>query len=148
MEDLTNELKAKLLAAKSAGETAELLREAGADEAQAERLWDEISARRNDRELSPDELDAVSGGADRNWATEGCAATVEYGSWCGSDDRCVYFQVTYDYEPTSHLCPSCGRHMYLQGKYKRHDEYEEQYRCKFCGRVVIEITPIKREVRV
>ena len=32
MEDLTNELKAKLLAAKSAGETAELLREAGAKE--------------------------------------------------------------------------------------------------------------------
>ena len=36
-----------------------------------------------------EEPDAVSGGADRDWEKDGCSATVETGSWCGSDDNCV-----------------------------------------------------------
>ena len=89
-------------------------------------------------QLSVDELEAVSGGADRNWVTEGCAATVEYGSWCGSNDRCVVRDVTYSFEPTSHLCPNCGKHMYLQNTIQHGCEYEEQHRCKFCGCIVSE----------
>ena len=38
------------------------------------------------KELSLDELETVSGGEDRNWLKEGCAATVEAGSWCGRVD--------------------------------------------------------------
>jgi len=97
-------------------------------------LWDEISSYRKVKELSLDELEAVSGGADRNWVTEGCAATVEYGSWCDSNDRCIYWDVTYDFQPTPTLCPNCGKNMYLQNTIHLGGlEYEDQYRCKFCG---------------
>lgn len=64
MENLTNEQKAKLSAAKSGENAAQLLQEAGVDAPQA------------DKELNLDELEAISGGADRDWLTDGCAATV------------------------------------------------------------------------
>ena len=136
MIKLTNELKANLLAAKGVEEAAALLKDAGVDEPLAEQIWNELTHQReaDGRELSLDELEAVSGGADRNWATEGCAATVEYGSWCGSNDKCIYWSVTYDFQPTSTLCPNCGKNMYLQDRIHHGDsKYEEQYRCRFCG---------------
>ena len=78
MTILTNELKAKLLAARSAGEAAALLRDAGVDAPLAERLWTELKHKReaDGKELSLDELGSVSGGFDRDWLKEGCAATV------------------------------------------------------------------------
>ena len=63
---ITNELREKLLTAKSAEEAAELLRaggqEVGPDD--VEKLWAEITKHREQegKELSLDELDAVSGG--------------------------------------------------------------------------------------
>ena len=130
------EFKKKTLAAASAEEIMEILKAAGEEitaEAAAQ-LFEKVQAQKTDKELSLDELEAVSGGADRNWVTEGCAATVEYGSRCGSDDRCIYWDVTYDFEPTSTLCPNCGKNMYLQNTIKHSStEFEEQYRCKFCG---------------
>lgn len=32
--------------------------------------------------LDLDELESVSGGKDRDWGKDGCAATVEWYSWC------------------------------------------------------------------
>lgn len=87
--------------------------------------------------LSTDELEAVSGGADRDWLTDGCAATVEPGSWCGTNDRCVAFSVTYDHEPQKEKCPKCGAFMYIY-----HTQYVyagsetkvfDYYRCPKCG---------------
>ena len=130
------ELKKKTLAAASAEEVMEIMKAAGKEitAEEAAQLFEKVQAQKMDKELSLDELEAVSGGEDRNWVTEGCAATVEYGSHCGSDDRCIYWDVTYDFEPTSTLCPNCRKNMYLQNTIKHSStEFEEQYRCKFCG---------------
>ena len=64
----------------------------------ADQVWKEIEKHRSSasEKLDLDELDAVSGGADRDWVKEGCASTVEIGSWCWSNDHCVIFDVTYD----------------------------------------------------
>lgn len=141
MINITKELKAKLLNARSAEEAAELIKADGQEITPEDtiHLWEEIKKRREQdgRQLSPDELEAVSGGADRNWATDGCAATVEYGSWCGSNDKCVNWDVTYDFQPTSTLCPNCGKNMYLQNRINiGGSKYEEQHRCKFCGCII------------
>ena len=130
------ELKKKTLAAASAEEIMEIMAAAG-EEITAEaavQLFEKAQAKKTDKELSLDELEAVSGGADRNWVTDGCAATVEYGSRCDSNDKCIYWDVTYDFQPTSTLCPNCGQNMYLQNTINHSStEFEEQYRCKFCG---------------
>lgn len=135
---MTNELKSKLLAAQSAEEVAALVKADGQEitAEDAGHLWEEIKKCREQdgRQLSLDELESVSGGADRNWVTDGCAATVNYGSWCGSNDRCIVWDVTYDFQPTPTLCPNCGKNMYLQNTiHLKGLEYEDQYRCKFCG---------------
>ena len=130
------ELKKKALEAASAEEIMEILKAAGEEitAEEAAQFFEKAQAKKTDKELSLDELEAVSGGADRNWVTEGCAATVEYGSWCDSTDRCIYWDVTYDFQPTSMLCPNCGKNMYLQNTIHLTGlEYENQYRCKFCG---------------
>ena len=135
MANLSGELIAKLLKAQNMEETAALLKAAGEDETQAERLWNEISAQREEKQLSLDELEAVSGGADRDWLTEGCAATVEYKSWCDSNDNCIYFDVTYDHPPTNSKCPVCGTYLYVD--YTEYDTNPNDdvthYRCKNCG---------------
>lgn len=142
MLNITDELKAKLLAAQSTGEVTELIKSAGqeitAEEAAV--LFEKAQEQKKNKELSVDELEAVSGGADRNWVTDGCAATVEYGSYCGSNDRCIIWDVTYDFQPTGYLCPNCGKNMYKQNTiYHGGDKYEDQYRCKFCGSIKSEI---------
>ncbi|MBQ7719018.1 MAG: hypothetical protein IJT56_00410, partial [Clostridia bacterium] len=100
----TKELKEKLIAAKSVGELEELVRSSDAEigEDELEHLWEEIGRARDkkDRELSLDELEAVDGGffiggEERDYLTDGCAETVEPGSWCGSNDRCYCFDVNY-----------------------------------------------------
>lgn len=64
--DMTGELKAKLLAAKSAEEAAGRLKADGREitAEEAEKLWEEIEHIREaeGRKLSKDELDAVSAG--------------------------------------------------------------------------------------
>ena len=66
-------------------------------EIDAERAWKEIENHRSGRNerLDLDELDAVSGGADRDWQKDGCAATCDWQSWCWSNDNCIVFDVTY-----------------------------------------------------
>ena len=131
-----NELKKKAMEAASAEEIMEIMKAAGEEitaEAAAQ-LFEKAQAKKTGKELSLDEMEAVSGGADRNWVTDGCAATVEYGSRCDSNDKCIYWDVTYDFQPTSTLCPNCGQNMYLQNTIKHSStKFEEQYRCKFCG---------------
>ena len=57
----------------------------------AERIWQETEAHRSGKheKLDLDELDAVSGGREHGWKREGCAATCEEDSWCGSNDYCM-----------------------------------------------------------
>lgn len=144
MITITNELKEKILAAECAEEIAALVKADGQEitAEESDLLWKEMTGRRGQdgKELSLDELEAVSGGADRNWVTEGCAGTVEYGSWCGSNDKCMVLDVTYDFQPTEHLCPNCGKNMYKQNTISLgKNKHEDQYRCKYCGCIISEI---------
>ena len=80
---ITNELREKLLTAGSAEEAAELLR-AGGQEVEpddVEKLWAEVTKYRqkDDRKLSVDELDAVSGGA--FWLGNDAPDGHELGCW-------------------------------------------------------------------
>lgn len=88
-------------------------------------ICQEAQRRAAGRELSHDELDAIAGGDDRVWSRDGCAATVEAGSWCGSNDMCLTWSVTYDTIPS--VCPKCGKQaMVLTGN---------DYTCNACGYV-------------
>ena len=131
MIKLSRELEAKLLAAKSAEEAAGLLREAGVNAPQVNRLWKELTHKRetDGMELSPDELESISGGADRDWERDGCAASCEAGSWCWSNDKCIHWEITYDNMP-SRTCEYCNGAMEYIGGVGNTDIY----RCKKCGR--------------
>ena len=118
------DLKMKLSKANSLGEVKTILgANSGLD---AEQLWREIEKHRSGQseKLDLNELDAVSGGADRSWTKDGCAATCEYDSWCGSNDFCYCFDVTYD--DFWATCPDGHKHVYEHGQcvrcgYYRHD---------------------------
>ena len=81
--NITNELREKLLTADSAEKVAELLKadgqEAGPDD--VEKLWAEVTKYRqkDDRKLSVDELDAVSGGV--FWLGNDAPDGHELGCW-------------------------------------------------------------------
>ena len=136
---ISNELKETLLAAGSPEELAARLKEAGMDDSAAGQLWNEIGKCREEKELSLDELETVSGGADRDWLREGCAATVEPGSWCGTNDKCYWIDITYDHVPIKDPCPRCGGRMYI-AKTEIKSKYKTYYhfRCIHCGHVVVE----------
>ena len=89
-------LKEELSKAGSLEETKDILK--GCPDVDAERVWQELDAHRSSKseKLDLNELDAISGGADRDWTKDGCAATCEFGSWCWSNDRCLSWDVTYD----------------------------------------------------
>ena len=92
-----NEFKQRLLQAESLEDVKRMLKDEPSDV--AERIYKEFETHCSDssRKLDIDELDAVSGGsADRDWTKDGCAATCEGGSWCGSNDFCYAWDVTYD----------------------------------------------------
>ena len=93
---LDNKLRERLNEAKSLAEVKDILKER--EDINAERAWQEIENHRSNmsERLDLGELDAVSGGADRDWKTDGCAATCEWQSWCWSNDNCIMFDVTYD----------------------------------------------------
>ena len=107
---LSAELKEKLNHSTSLGEVKELL--SGCPELDAEQVWQEIENHRseNSEKLDLDELDAVSGGSDRDWRRNGCAATCEWDSWCWSNDRCMVWDVTYDNFWTT--CPDGHEHVF------------------------------------
>lgn len=135
--EMNEALKSRLLGAENAEQAADILKEAGQTVTAEDiaHLWDEISSYRKDKELSLDELEAVSGGADRDWLTDGCAATVEPKSWCDSNDSCIWWDVTYDHEPANVICPKCGAFMYVNwvdyDPNPSNDTYH--YKCKNCG---------------
>ena len=92
---LNNELKSKLANAETLEEVEALLK--GEPNLDPKKVYEELRRHRSEEaeKLDLDELDAVSGGAVRDWAKDGCAATCEEGSWCWSNDRCQFWDVTY-----------------------------------------------------
>ena len=93
---LNAELKERLIQSASLEETKELL--SSCPDLDAEKIWQEIEKHRSmkNEKLDLEELDAVNGGADRDWTKDGCAATCEWDSWCWSNDSCMVWDVTYD----------------------------------------------------
>ena len=134
MIKISNELKTKLLAVQSSEEAAALVKADGQEISAKEtaRLWEEIGKYReqDDQLLSLDELEAVSGGADRDWVDDGCAATVEPNSWCSSNDACIWDDVTYDKEPIS-LCDNCKQSYVYEAYYGANYTYWVCPRCGF-----------------
>ena len=121
---LNAELKEKLIHSESPEEVKELLSKR--PDLDAERVWQEIGRHRSTHQekLDLEELESISGGADRSWTKDGCAATCEYDSWCGSNDFCYCFDVTYD--DFWATCPDGHKHVYEHGQcvrcgYYRHD---------------------------
>ena len=133
---LNNELKAKLLAAKSEEELTVLLKNTGVDKPAAERIWVELTNKceADGKELSLDELEAISGGADRDFLKDGCAATTEPGSWCESNDCCYIWDVTYDNEPTKTSCPFCGSDPMVTWSMRDNDGI--YFICSNCGKTI------------
>ncbi len=85
------------------------------------------------KELSEDEIAAVSGGSanKRDYASQGCAATVEYGSDCwGTDGGCLEINIDYDHKPLPIICPECGAvTIYLSSQ----SDDVNYYKCHSCG---------------
>ena len=132
-----NELKKKAMEAASAEEIMEIMKAAGEEitAEEAERFYEKVQDKKTDRELSPDELEAVAGGEDRDWLRDGCAATVEAGSDCYGTDMCGLFPVTYEHRPTRHKCSVCGGILYSNGS-TGGGFFEEEvyhYKCASCG---------------
>ena len=103
-------LKARL-ADKTPAQAVELAAELGYEVTDEELIAAEKELRRQSSpevvELDLDDMDKAAGGR-RDWAAQGCAATVEEGSWCWGSDFCFLANVTYIHRPTSIKCPSCG----------------------------------------
>ena len=101
----------------------------------ATQLFEKTQAKKTDRELSLDELEAVSGGS-RDWNMYGCQATVEEESWCWSNDSCWYDDVVYYGFDASLKCPAHpGRHAYDQIKteFITDIHIRATMRCRYCG---------------
>ena len=107
---LDAKLREKLIHSGSLEGVKELL--SGRPDLDAERIWQEIEKHRSGKneKLDLDELDSVSGGADRDWRRNGCAATCEWDSWCWSNDSCMVWDVTYDNFWIT--CPDGHEHVY------------------------------------
>ena len=90
-----------------------LFEKLGVDEGKFAEFMNAVTASQEEtvlgQELSPDEMEAASGGGKDGCKdmmstcesyhfrsrSAGCAATVEDGSWCDSNDACVAFAVRY-----------------------------------------------------
>ena len=78
----------------------------------AEQVWKEIENHRSNKsdKLDLKELDEVSGGYDRDWLKDGCAATCDRDSWCWSNDQCAVWDVTYNH--FWDVCPDGHKHIF------------------------------------
>lgn len=90
-------------------------------EINSEQVWSERQKRHFGKaeKLDLNELDSISGGADRDWQKDGRTATCEIGSWCGSNDKCIIWDVAY-----CHFCHTCP---------DDHEHVFEDYVCVRCG---------------
>ena len=131
------ELRAKLIRAKDIEEARAILGPETAEE-EINQAWREIEAHRPAEGLEAvddDELEAVSGGRSRDLLTEGCAASVERGSFCLLDDSCVFVEVRYKHEGEACVIGQIGHDW---GEYYTNNDgayYSLTFRrCKRCGK--------------
>ena len=134
--EITKELKEKLLTANSMEEVKAMLG-FQASEKEASEFWKEIEAHKGApdiQKVDDEELEAVSGGADRDWATQGCLSTASSDQKCPTYDYCTFWDTTYDnYLPCvdgkySHDWDAPYKEMIDRGW------YQQYHRCKKCGK--------------
>ena len=129
--------------AENAEQFCELLKEEGytLEEEHAKKLF-EHAGENDQEEVSEDELFAVDGGMTRDYAKEGCAASVRYGSDCwGTDGGCWVINIDYAHMPLKERCPSCGK----QTIYLSHEGVDVYYyKCRSCRSEFISL-PWKEE---
>ena len=147
--EISKELKEKLLKANSPEEMKALLGEAVTDE-QAAQMWLEAQALRGALdEMDDGELDAVNGGIrftdiftrpfappDRDYNTQGCAATVEYGSRCGSNDACYSYDVKYDHIENACVYGVKGHDWEIEYEPASYGREGNEKVCRRCGKRV------------
>ena len=142
---IDKELREKLYHANSEGEVKALLGENAKDE-ETIRTWNEILTHRDLEKLDDDELEAVNGGGlwsdftslfvDRDYEKHGCAATVEYGSFCASNDACVCFDVVYENDDEACVYGVKGHDWLVTVRYDRYQAGQaEEWVCKRCGKL-------------
>lgn len=142
-EILSEELKARLMKAENAEEIEEILVSSGNEvtKEEAERIFAELEKHSGSREVSVEEMEAAGGGFyqegglgdSRDWAKEGCAATVEAGSWCWSNDKCLFVVNSYTNPPSKKTCAVCGGRMYIYDKKGVSVQARYYLRCANCG---------------
>ncbi len=85
--NITSEIKAELLKAQNPAQVMDILTRSGQEcsTEDAEQIWQEIEHHKVDyrEEISLDELEAVSGGEDRDFMARRCGTTV------GRNDMCL-----------------------------------------------------------
>ena len=133
------------LADKEPAQAAELAAELGYKVTEEELLEAEKDLRRQNGaqivELDLADMDKAAGGS-RDWASQGCAATVEAGSSCWGTDYCVFAFVTYTHTPSSYKCPNCGSMMYFDRTTAKRGVAKAYYICPKCGAEQINQTHI------
>ena len=98
------------------------------------------------QDMSEQELDSVSGGIfdERDYAADGCAASVEYGSDCwGTDGGCHVVHIQYSHPPVKEKCWECGKQTVYMSFEGVNVYY---YTCRTCGAKYIQFNrnPWKR----
>ena len=142
--EITKGKKEELLKAVSEEEVRAILGK-DAEEEQTERIWNEIRNHRDLEKLDDDELEAVNGGSlsdflssiyyDRDYLKEGCAATVEYGSFCASNDACLCWDVVYENDDEACVYGVKGHDWTVEVRYDRYAAAQaEEWTCKRCGK--------------
>ena len=110
--EIAKELKVKLLKANSEEEVKALLGDAVKEE-EAAAIWKEIEALKaapDLKKMDDDELEVVSGGADRDYLKDGCLSSTN-DSWCWVSDNCTRMWTTYsNYDP----CSKGGNHEWVK----------------------------------
>ena len=142
MRELSKELYEKLLEAESLEEVAGYLKAEGVSEPAAEEVWEKLQEKKQaeteTQEMSLEELDDVAGGTicvggERDWFTQGCAATVEKGSSCWhTDGGCAISNIDYRNTPNC-SCPRCGRDACHVQSGSAVFVSSSIYRCRACG---------------
>ena len=99
---ISDEALRERLAEKDPSQAAELAAELGYEVTEEEliKAEEELCTQSSTEvvELDLEDMDRAAGG-NRDWATQGCAATVEAASWCWSNDACIISDVTYINSP-------------------------------------------------
>ena len=128
--EITKELKKKLLGANSEEEVKALLGDAVKEE-DVTKIWKEIEAHKADPDLKKvddDELEAVNGGADRDYLKDGCSSSTN-DSWCWYNDNCSEIWTTYsNYDP----CPKGGIHEWKAKGIPDGVRWKKIYICQKC----------------